>query len=162
MWGLPAYFCQRVLGNCSISWKRAAGSPSNAAQCRGVRPTGLRSGSFMSFSSLLSLSRAVLQFLRPPLARHRPSLAKSQRACRQSLAWGKRGRAKLARIYHRPHQQQLSSQNYRSCSGPPWTLRLSQFCVQGNRVRLMILLKQSGRTLSQNDTREVQSASWIR
>ena len=31
------------------------------------------------------------------LARHRPSLAKSQRACRQSLAWGKRGRAKLAR-----------------------------------------------------------------
>ena len=32
------------------------------------------------------------------------------------------------------HQQQLSSQNYRSCSGPPWTLRLS--CVQGNRVRL--------------------------
>ena len=68
MWGLPAYFCQRVLGNCSISWKRAAGSPSNAAQCRGVRPTGLRSGSFMSFSSLLSLSRAVLQFLRPPLA----------------------------------------------------------------------------------------------
>ena len=28
--------------------------------------------------------------------------AKSQRACRQSLAWGKRGRAKLARIYHRP------------------------------------------------------------
>ena len=36
------------------------------------------------------------------LARHRPSLAKSQRACRQSLAWGKRGRAKLARIYHRP------------------------------------------------------------
>ena len=26
----------------------------------------------------------------------------SQRACRQSLAWGKRGRAKLARIYHRP------------------------------------------------------------
>ena len=34
------------------------------------------------------------------------------------------------------HQQQLSSQNYRSCSGPPWTLRLSQFCVQGNRVRL--------------------------
>ena len=36
------------------------------------------------------------------LARHRPSLAKSQRACRPSLAWGKRGRAKLARIYHRP------------------------------------------------------------
>ena len=36
------------------------------------------------------------------LARHRPSLAKSQRACRQSLAWGKRGRAKLARIYHSP------------------------------------------------------------
>ena len=36
------------------------------------------------------------------LKRHRPSLAKSQRACRQSLAWGKRGRAKLARIYHRP------------------------------------------------------------
>ena len=35
-------------------------------------------------------------------ARHRPSLAKSQRACRPSLAWGKRGRAKLARIYHRP------------------------------------------------------------
>ena len=33
------------------------------------------------------------------------------------------------------HQQQLSSQNYRSCSGS-WTLRLSQFCVQGNRVRL--------------------------
>ena len=30
------------------------------------------------------------------LARHRPSLAKSQRACRQSLAWGKRGRAKTA------------------------------------------------------------------
>ena len=34
------------------------------------------------------------------LARHRSP--KSQRACRQSLAWGKRGRAKLARIYHRP------------------------------------------------------------
>ena len=31
-------------------------------------------------------------------SRHRPSLAKSQRACRQSLAWGKRGRAKLARV----------------------------------------------------------------
>ena len=37
------------------------------------------------------------------LARHRPSLAKSQRACRQSLAWGKRGRAKLARIYRQAH-----------------------------------------------------------
>ena len=33
---------------------------------------------------------------------------------------GKTGRAKLARIYHRPMQP---SQNYRSCSGPPWTLR---------------------------------------
>ena len=65
------------------------------------------------------------------LARHRPSLAKSQRACRQSLAWGKRGRAKLAPHLPQAHQQQLSSQNYRSCSGPPWTLRLSQFCVQG-------------------------------
>ena len=32
--------------------------------------------------------------------RHRPS-SKSQRACRQSLAWGK-WTAKLARIYHRP------------------------------------------------------------
>ena len=41
----------------------------------------------------------------------------------------------------RPHLPQGPStatffSNYRSCSGPPWTLRLSQFCVQGNRVRL--------------------------
>ena len=48
------------------------------------------------------------------LARHRPSLAKSQRACRQSLAWGKRGRAKLARIYHRPINSNFLRQNYRS------------------------------------------------
>ena len=41
------------------------------------------------------------------LARHRPSLAKSQRACRQSLAWGKRGRAKLALVYHRPINSNL-------------------------------------------------------
>ena len=67
------------------------------------------------------------------LARHRPSLANSQRACRQSLAWGKRGREARPHL-PQAHQQQLSSQNYRSCSGPPWTLRLSQFCVQGNRV----------------------------
>ena len=40
------------------------------------------------------------------------------------------------------HQQQLSSQNYRSCSGPPWTLRLSQFCVQENRVRLTRQLRK--------------------
>ena len=46
---------------------------------------------------------------------------------------GKRGRAKLARIYHRPINSNFLLQNYRSCSGPPWTLRLSQFCVQGNR-----------------------------
>ena len=45
------------------------------------------------------------------------------------------------------HQQQLSSQNYRSCSGPR-TLRLSQFCVQGNRVRLMNLLSPPGTRLS--------------
>ena len=36
------------------------------------------------------------------LARHRPPLAKSQRACRRNLAWGKRGRAELALVYHRP------------------------------------------------------------
>ena len=36
------------------------------------------------------------------LARHRPPLAKSQRACRRNLARGKRGRAKLALVYHRP------------------------------------------------------------
>ena len=41
------------------------------------------------------------------LARHRPSLAKSQRACRQSLAWGKRGRAKL-----RPHLPQAHQRNF--------------------------------------------------
>ena len=36
------------------------------------------------------------------LARHSPPLAKSQRACRRNLARGKRGRAKLALVYHRP------------------------------------------------------------
>ena len=41
------------------------------------------------------------------LARHRPSLAKSQRAGRQSLAWEKRGRAKLALVYHRPINSNL-------------------------------------------------------
>ena len=46
------------------------------------------------------------------------------------------------------HQQQLSSQNYRSCSGPPWTLRLSQFCVQGNRVRLSLSTRQYSRLVS--------------
>ena len=50
---------------------------------------------------------------------------------------GKRGRAKLARIWTTgPSTATFFWQNYRSCSGPPWTLRLSQFCVQGNRVRL--------------------------
>ena len=58
-----------------------------------------------------------------------PSIAGQVRACRQSLAWGKRGRT---RPHLPPHQQQLSSQNYRSCSGPPWTAN----SVQGNRVRL--------------------------
>ena len=46
--------------------------------------------------------------------------------------WTSRARPRLPQA----HQQQLSSQNCRSCSGPPWTLRLRQFCVQGNRVRL--------------------------
>ena len=50
----------------------------------------------------LRVGEVVMLCWRDTLARHRPSLAKSQRACRQSLAWGKRGRAKLARIYHRP------------------------------------------------------------
>ena len=36
------------------------------------------------------------------LRRHRPPLAKSQRACRRNLARGKRGRAKLTLVYHRP------------------------------------------------------------
>ena len=42
----------------------------------------------------------------------------------------------LPLVQHRAqaHQQQLSSQNYRSCSGPPWTLR------QGNRVRLNLTM----------------------
>ena len=73
------------------------------------------------------------------LARHRPSLAKFQRACRQSLAWGKTWTSQARPHLPQAHQQQLSSQNYRSYSGPPWTLRLSQFCVQGNRVRLKII-----------------------
>ena len=46
--------------------------------------------------------------------------------------WTSQARPRLPQA----HQQQLCSQNCRSCSGPPWTLRLSQFCVQGNRVRL--------------------------
>ena len=52
---------------------------------------------------------------------------------------GPLGKTWTSQARHLPqaHQQQLSSQNYRSCSGPPWTLRLSQFCVQGNRVRLI-------------------------
>ncbi len=69
------------------------------------------------------------------LARHRPPLAKSQRACRRNLARGKRDEPSSP-SFTTAHQQQLCSQNCRSCSGPPWTLRLSQFCVQGNRVRL--------------------------
>jgi hypothetical protein len=36
------------------------------------------------------------------LARYRPPLAKSRRACQQHLAWGKRGRAKLTHVCHRP------------------------------------------------------------
>ena len=47
--------------------------------------------------------------------------------------WTSQARPRLPQA----HQQQLCSQNCRSCSGPPWTLRLSQFCVQGNRVRLI-------------------------
>ena len=44
------------------------------------------------------------------LARHRPSLAQSQRACRQSLAWGKRWTFCQAtnRIYHRPINSNLA------------------------------------------------------
>ena len=61
------------------------------------------------------------------LARHR--LAKSQRACRR---WPGENVDEPSS----PSFKQLCSQNCRSCSGPPWTLRLSQFCVQGNRVRL--------------------------
>ena len=76
------------------------------------------------------------------LARHRPSLAKSQRACRPKPGLGKTWTSQARPHLPQAHQQQLSSQNYRSCSGPPWTLRLSQFCVQGNRVRL------SGRDLA--------------
>ena len=39
----------------------------------------------------------------------------------------------------RPHFQAATFFSKLSvCSGPPWTLRLSQFCVQGNRVRLNI------------------------
>ena len=69
------------------------------------------------------------------LARHRPSLAKSQRACRPSLAWGKRWTSQARPHLPQAHQQQLSCQNYRSCSGPPWTLRLSQFVwPHGNRA----------------------------
>ena len=48
--------------------------------------------------------------------------------------WTSQARPRLPQA----HQQQLCSQNCRSCSGPPWTLRLSQFCVQGNRVRLTL------------------------
>ena len=48
----------------------------------------------------------------------------SQRACRLKLAfWGKRGRAKLARIYQQAHQQQLSSRKLCRVMRPPWTLR---------------------------------------
>ena len=99
---------------------------------RSLRPTGA-TGSLASGSSRKSPQNDLT------LARHRPSLAKSQRACRQSLRLArKRGRA-IARPHLRtgPSISSLSdAQNYRSCSGPPWTLRLSQFCVQGNRVRL--------------------------
>ena len=52
--------------------------------------------------------------------------------------WTSQARPRLPQA----HQQQLCSQNCRSCSGPPWrALRLSQFCVQGNRVRLRLLLR---------------------
>ena len=68
------------------------------------------------------------------LARHRPSLAKSGPA---GKAWpGENVDEPSSPAFTTGPSTQLSSQNYRSCSGPPWTLRLSQFCVQENRVRL--------------------------
>ena len=65
-----------------------------------------------------------------------PPLAKSQRACRRNLARGKRGRAKLALVYHRPINSNFVLKIVGHVPVLTWTLRLSQFCVQGNRVRL--------------------------
>ena len=50
------------------------------------------------------------------------------------------------------HQQQLSSQYCRSWSGPPWTLRLSQFCVQENRVQLSEVSARRSQTLMAKQT----------
>ena len=70
------------------------------------------------------------------LARHRPSAGQVPAGLPAKPGLGKTWTSQARPHLPQAHQQQLSSQNYRSCSGPPWTLRLSQFCVQGNRVRL--------------------------
>ena len=103
----------------------------------------------LSEASPPTLSHALLEpeDLYAQLARrHRSPKAANPHACAPPSIAGqvpaglpaKPGLGKTWTSQARPqaHQQQLSSQNYRSCSGPPWTLRLSQFCVQGNRVRL--------------------------
>ena len=64
----------------------------------------------------------------------------------QGKTWTSQARPHLPQS----HQQQLSSQNYRSCSGPPWTRRLSQFCVQGNRVRLRSCSGETARPLARS------------
>ena len=59
------------------------------------------------------------------LARHRPSLAKSQQEPGLGKTWTSQARPHLPGAFFGLSVMQ-----------PPWTLRLSQFCVQGNRVRL--------------------------
>ena len=113
----------RCLSEASI---RRSLSHATARAGRSLRPTG---------ATEVAPARHAKAAERPHACAP-PSIAgQVQRACRQSLAWGKRGRAKLARIYHRPINSNFLlklSVMFR----PPWTLRLSQFCVQGNRVRL--------------------------
>ena len=58
------------------------------------------------------------KFHRLVLARHRPPLASPSGPAGETWR-GKRGRAKLALVYHRPINSNF--ENCRSCSGPPWT-----------------------------------------
>ena len=138
----------------SIAGQVPAGRPAWTSQARPHLPQADR-----SFSSLDTSIKPILcprpgPTLRPTgaaevaPARHAKAAERPHACAPPSIAGqvpagrpAKPGLGKTWTSQARPHlpqahQQQLSSQNYRSCSGPPWTLRLSQFCVQGNRVRL--------------------------
>ena len=103
----------------------------------------------IAFTPLLSTEDLYAQLARQKLAGCHAKAANDLLACAPPPCWPsprgpagkawpgvKRGRPTPVRyrgIYDRPDQQQAFLLKIIGLSGPPWSLRLSQFCVQGNR-----------------------------